>query len=153
MQVLRPKQNDKIIQFRNFHVAGQTGKSLSVHTDNFGFLFLLKWDETKNTRTVPELLSILCRKRAAILGGRNRFLCTVLTSLFSGVSPSPLFFFSVSFLIWLLRDSQVMEKKLKGKIQGKCKWKEVIITVIMKCLSFKYKNVTLKWTCDPEMHF
>lgn len=61
--------------------------------------------------------------------------------------------FSVSFLIWLLRDRQVMEKKLKGKIQGKCKWKEVIITVIMKCLSFKYKNVTLKWTCDPEMHF
>ena len=60
---------------------------------------------------------------------------------------------SVSFLICLHRDRQVMEKKLKGKIQGKCKWKEVIITVIMKCLSFKYKNVTLKWTCDPEMHF
>lgn len=28
---------------------------------------------------------------------------------------------SVSLLICLLRDRQVMEKKLKGKIQGKCK--------------------------------
>lgn len=77
-------------------------------------------------------------------------LCTVLTYV---ILLSLSLSFSVSFLIWLLRDRQVMEKKLKGKIQGKCKWKEVIITVIMKCLSFKYKNVTLKWTCDPEMHF
>lgn len=100
---------------------------------------------------VQLLCSYLTYRRVGTLAWKDRLPlhCLNLCDFTLSLSLS----FSVSFLIWLLRDRQVMEKKLKGKIQGKCKWKEVIITVIMKCLSFKYKNVTLKWTCDPEMHF
>lgn len=52
--------------------------------------------------------------------GRRSWLQFLLFSFCAASLPLTLSL-SVSFLICLRRDRQVMEKKLKGKIQGKCK--------------------------------